>query len=167
MHPGDGSEPEPAGAAAPRQGLAAGMGAAVNGEPVAAAMGVTSGAADLATSGSMGESAEVPAEEPSLRAQIEALRSEQHSLVSVKKRLQSQLRNAQRKKKRLCDRARQLTDKDLMSVLMMRKEAREPSGSQDVEADQDEQEPGKASSPKQSRQGDKLSVSSGETGPSI
>ena len=89
------------------------------------------------------------AEEPSLRSQIEALRQDQHNLVSVKKRLQSELRNAQRKKKRLCDRARQLTDKDLMSVLMMRREAREPSGTQEGEAGVEVREPAKApSSPK-------------------
>ena len=165
MHRGEGSESEPAGAAASRKGPAAGMGAAIFGEAVAAAAGVTSVAADSTTLGRIAGSSGA-AEEPSLRSQIEALRQEQHNLVSVKKRLLSELRDAQRKKKRLVHRARQLTDKDLMSVLMMRKEARGTPGSQDGEADKDEEEPVEAPPAQDGRVSDKLSVSSGETGPS-
>ena len=70
-----------------------------------------------------------------LGAQIEALRKEQQELKDQKKRLQKDLRNAERKKKRLSERARRLTDKDLVAVLMMRKNQREARGGQPVEGD--------------------------------
>ena len=60
-----------------------------------------------------------------LGAQIEALRKEQQEIKAEKKRLQKDLRNAERKKKRLSERARRLSDKDLVAVLMMRKDQRE------------------------------------------
>ena len=59
-----------------------------------------------------------------LAAEIEALRKEQAELKAERKRLQLNLRNAQRKKARLGKRARQLSDNDLVAVLMMRKEQR-------------------------------------------
>ena len=60
-----------------------------------------------------------------LGAKIESLRKEQQDLKAQKKRLQKDLRNAERKKKRLSERARKLSDKDLVSVLLMRKNQRE------------------------------------------
>ena len=70
-----------------------------------------------------------------LGAQIEALKKEQQEMKDKKKRLQQDLRNAVRKKKRLSDRARRLSDKDLVAVLMMRKNQREARGGQPVEGD--------------------------------
>lgn len=73
-----------------------------------------------------------------LGSEIEALRKEQQALKDQKKKIQKNLRNAVRKKKRLCDRARKLTDKDLVAVLMLRKNQRDargqPSGSDGVGA---------------------------------
>ena len=70
-----------------------------------------------------------------LGAQIEALKKEQQEMKDKKKRLQQDLRNAVRKKKRLSDRARRLSDKDLVAVLMMRKNQREARGDKPVEGD--------------------------------
>ena len=70
-----------------------------------------------------------------LGAQIEALRKEQQDIKDKKKRLQKDLRNAERKKRRLSERARRLSDKDLVAVLMMRKNQREARGGQPVEGD--------------------------------
>lgn len=82
----------------------------------------TGGAAqEIALDMSPGE--EVPKD--ALGAQIEALRKEQQTLKDQKKKLQKDLRNAVRKKKRLCDRARKLSDKDLIAVLMLRKNQRQ------------------------------------------
>ena len=71
-----------------------------------------------------------------LGAQIEALKKEQQEMKDKKKRLQKDLRNAVRKKKRLSDRARRLSDKDLVAVLMMRKNQREARGGQPVEGEE-------------------------------
>ena len=70
-----------------------------------------------------------------LGAQIEALRKEQQEMKEQRKRLQKDLRNAERKKRRLSQRARKLTDKDLVAVLMMRKNQREERGGQAVKDD--------------------------------
>ena len=70
-----------------------------------------------------------------LGAQIEALRKEQQDMKDKKKRLRKNLRNAERKKRRLTERARRLSDKDLVAVLMMRKNQREGRGGQEVEAE--------------------------------
>ena len=70
-----------------------------------------------------------------LGAQIEALKKEQQEMKDKKKRLQKDLRNAVRKKKRLSDRARRLSDKDLVAVLMMRKNQRDARGGQPVECE--------------------------------
>ena len=70
-----------------------------------------------------------------LGAQIEALRKERQDIQDKKKKLQKDLRNAERKKRRLTERARKLSDKDLVAVLMMRKNQREGRGGQEVEAE--------------------------------
>ena len=44
--------------------------------------------------------------------------------MEQKKQLAKDLRNAERKRRRIKDRARQLTDEDLVAVLMMRKETK-------------------------------------------
>ena len=58
----------------------------------------------------------------SLNASIERLKLEQHRLKTTKKQSVKELRNAERKRKRLRGRTWQLTDKDLLSVMLMRKE---------------------------------------------
>ena len=70
-----------------------------------------------------------------LGAQIEALRKEQQEMKDKKKKLQKDLRNAERKKRRLSERARKLSDKDLVAVLMMRKNQREARAGQPCEGD--------------------------------
>ena len=59
---------------------------------------------------------------PLLNASIERLQQEQHQLKAFKKCIQKELRNAERKRKCLLARARQLTDEDIASVMFMRKE---------------------------------------------
>lgn len=59
-----------------------------------------------------------------VRASIEALKEEQAKLKAKKKELAAAMRSAQRKQARLRQRARQMTDEDLVAVLMMRKKAR-------------------------------------------
>ena len=58
----------------------------------------------------------------SLNASIDRLKLEQHRLKTSKKQIVKELRNAERKRRRLRERARQLTDEDLLSVMLMRKE---------------------------------------------
>ena len=55
-----------------------------------------------------------------LGSQIATLRKQQQDLVREKKRLQSNLRNAQRKKNRLSKRTRMLSDMDLLEIMRMR-----------------------------------------------
>ena len=82
-----------------------------------------SAAGKVAEEAALAMSDQVPHE--GLEAQIEAMRKEQQALRDHKKRLHKDLRNAVRKKQRLVTRARRLTDKDLVAVLMMRKNQRE------------------------------------------
>ena len=65
-----------------------------------------------------GEPDAPPGEE--LGSQIAHLRKQQQELVREKKRLQLNLRNAQRKKHRLCKRTRMLSDMDLLEIMRMR-----------------------------------------------
>ena len=60
----------------------------------------------------------------SLNASIDRLKLEQHRLNTTKKQIVKELRNAERKRKRLRERVRQLTDEDLLSVMLMRKDKR-------------------------------------------
>ena len=69
-----------------------------------------------------------------LGAEIERMRKEQLELKGKRQKLTRDLRNAQRKKKRLNDRARKLSDKDLLAVLMMRKNQREKSAAGENDA---------------------------------
>ena len=57
-----------------------------------------------------------------LNKHIQQLKEQQAALKTQKKALQKNLRNAERKRRRLRERARQLTDDDLVSVLLMRQE---------------------------------------------
>ena len=51
---------------------------------------------------------------------IVSLQKEQKEMLAKKKRLQSDLRNARRKKSRLTKRAKQLSDSDLIHIMQMR-----------------------------------------------
>ena len=82
-----------------------------------------------------------PGEE--LGSQIASLKKQQQDLVRAKKRLQANLRNAQRKKNRLSKRTRMLSDGDLLEIMRMR-----AANSKDTQ--HSEQEPGKAAVPKSS-----------------
>jgi acetyl-CoA carboxylase carboxyltransferase component len=70
-----------------------------------------------------------------LNKKIAELKAAQAKMHEDKKRLKKELRNAERKRKRIKERARQLTDEDLVAVLMMRKEhRREPAGKEATSA---------------------------------
>ena len=58
----------------------------------------------------------------SLTTAIDDLKSEQTRLKEEKKRLAKELKNTQRRKRRLKCKARQLTNEDLLAVLLMREE---------------------------------------------
>ena len=62
--------------------------------------------------------------EDALSASIAKLKKKHADLRKQKKELATDLRNAERRKKRLRTRARQLTDEDLVQVLMLRKQQR-------------------------------------------
>ena len=55
-----------------------------------------------------------------LGAQISDLKKQQQDLLRDKKKLQAQLRNAQKKKQRLTKRTRMLSDTDLLDIMRMR-----------------------------------------------
>jgi cell division protein FtsB len=57
-----------------------------------------------------------------LNRKIAELKAEQAKMQEDRKRLKKELRNTARKRKRIKERARQLTEDDLVAVLMMRKE---------------------------------------------
>lgn len=68
---------------------------------------------------------EVCAPDETLQNKIEALRAEQQAIKLKKRETAKALRNVERKKTRLRQKARQLTDDDLVAVLMMRKDYRD------------------------------------------
>lgn len=70
--------------------------------------------------------------EDALSASIQKLKKKQAELRNQKKDLAKDLRNAERRKKRLRTRARQLTDEDLVQVLMLRKQQRADRNSLEV-----------------------------------
>ena len=55
-----------------------------------------------------------------LGEQISNLKKQQQDLLREKKKLQADLRNAQRRKKRLTKRTRMLSDTDLLAIMRMR-----------------------------------------------
>ena len=65
----------------------------------------------------------------SLNAKIQELKELQAKAMAEKRRLAKELRNEERKRKRLKERAKQLTDVDLLQVLRLREEARQASSS--------------------------------------
>ena len=66
-----------------------------------------------------------PSESPChLNQKIVELKAAQAQMLEDRKRLKKDLRNAEHKRKRIKERARQLTDKNLLAVLMICKEQR-------------------------------------------
>ena len=129
--PSDGSEPEPGSDCAEGARAAASVVAAADGEPLAAEPKLTGeplAAEPAQERGLLADAASsldaVLPKDP-LAAEIEALRQQQQALRYQKLCLQKDLCSARRKKARLSEKARQLSDKDLVSVLMMRKELRD------------------------------------------
>ena len=61
----------------------------------------------------------------SLTQQIEALKKKQAEMVADRKRVKQVLRNAERKKRRLKEKARALTDDDLLAVMRLREERKQ------------------------------------------
>ena len=59
-----------------------------------------------------------------LNEKILAMQKEQKEMATRKKRLQSDLRNAKRKKARLTSRAKRLSDGDLIQIMQMREAAK-------------------------------------------
>ena len=70
--------------------------------------------------------------EDALSASIQKLKKQQTELRNQKRDLAKELKNAERRKKRLRTRARQLTDEDLVQVLMLRKQQRADRNAVDV-----------------------------------
>jgi TolA-binding protein len=60
-----------------------------------------------------------------IRGEIERLRAEQQKQRQERKSIVKQMKNAKRRQQRLKSRARMMTDEDLVSVLMMRKNEKE------------------------------------------
>ena len=82
----------------------------------------------------------------SLAESIMALQEEQEKLRADRKRVQKDLKNAPRRKRRLQGKAHQLTNTDLLEVLLMRQADKAEPASQEVagteeEEQTDEQEP--------------------------
>lgn len=76
----------------------------------------------------VGGSAEVSC----ITADIVRLKQEQERAREERKRVANQLRNAQKKRRRLKSRARQLSNDDLLAVLLLRQDA-ERAGAGDAE----------------------------------
>ena len=64
-----------------------------------------------------------PSPVKTLMSEISSLRSEQKKAKAERLKLAKELKNCQRKRKRLVDRARQMSSEDLSMVLAMRQEA--------------------------------------------
>ena len=72
------------------------------------------------------EAARSPTVPPlSLTQQIEQLKKKQAEMVADRKRVKQVLRNAERKKRRLKEKAKALTDDDLLAVMKLREERKQ------------------------------------------
>ena len=67
-------------------------------------------------------------DEDTLSERVKALKAEQAKARAERAALAKEIRNTERRKSRLRKRAKQLTDEDLLQVLMMRKSQREAQG---------------------------------------
>ena len=61
--------------------------------------------------------------EPSLHMQIDALKKQAAEMRTTKAKVIKELKNAQKRKRRLQTKVRALSDQDLLAVLLMRKDA--------------------------------------------
>ena len=72
------------------------------------------------------EAARAPKVPPvSLTTQIELLKKKQAEMVADRKRVKQVLRNAERKRRRLKEKAKALTDDDLLAVMRLREERKQ------------------------------------------
>ena len=101
---------------------------------------------------SSGQAALPPEAQPrstscSINERISELKKQQQEQKAMRARLAKELRNEERKRRRLKEKARQLTDEDLVAVLCLRKEMRRnpDNESQDAAASSQETVPSIAS----------------------
>ena len=78
---------------------------------------------DAIMAGDGGAAVDPQLPQESLLESIKRLKEQQAAMKAAKKDVQRELRNATKRRQRLKKQARQLTDKDLVEVLQMRKEA--------------------------------------------
>ena len=97
---------------------------AAAGPEVEIAAGAAEADKDMST---LGVAAVGPPGATSLLKQIENLKQQQALGRAARQRIARELRNAQRRKRRLKARARQLSNDDLVTVLLMRSDAGEPA----------------------------------------
>ena len=81
---------------------------------------------DDPTGGAAGGSTDPPKKAPTLTERIDQMKAKQQAMVQERKRLTKDLRNAEKKRRRLRLNARRLSNEDLMVVLNMR-EAERPA----------------------------------------
>ena len=67
--------------------------------------------------------------EVSLQSQIETLKKQAADVRATKSKVIKELKNAQKRKRRLQTKVRRLTDQDLLAVLLMRKDSGEAASS--------------------------------------
>ena len=79
--------------------------------------------ADANKAGDGGAALDPQLPQETLQESIKRLKEQQAAMKAAKKEVQRELRNATKRRHRLKKQARQLTDKDLVEVLQMRKEA--------------------------------------------
>lgn len=84
-----------------------------------ASSGPVSDAASLTSKGSEAASSSGSVVAP-LQAKIEALKAQQAKMIRERRTVAKDLRNAERKRRRLKDKAKSLSDTDLMQVLALR-----------------------------------------------
>ena len=70
--------------------------------------------------------------EVSLTSQIEKIKQEQRELVKLKKTKAKEINNATRRKRRLKDKARLLTDADLVQIIKFRRDEQETAAQMDA-----------------------------------
>lgn len=99
-----------------------------------ASAGVAGGVADVEGLGTAMDKLKTALPDDALSESIQKLKDQQKALRDEKVKLTKDLRNAERRKKRLRSRARQLTDEDLVQVLMFRKGQKEEQDAKKAKA---------------------------------
>ena len=113
-------------AAAAAEGTPSRPGSASGEQPLALSSGPAAAEAPAS-----GEAAAAPPHQgprAALNSRIQELKRQQQEQKAERKRLARDLRNEERKKKRLREKAKQLTDDDLLTVLRLRQDARVAAG---------------------------------------